>query len=285
MTRKEKIDIQSRLRDYCEQKGSQNKAARTLKDISAGTVSQILNGNWDLISDDMWRNVAAQIGYDRRPWHIVGTRGYRRMTGVLRDAQDNALVLAVTGDAGSGKTEAIRQYAARNRNVYHLCCSEYWSRKQFLTELLRAIGMEAAGTVPDMMYDAVQALKKRDAPLIILDEADKLTDQVLYFFISLYNSLEDHCGIMLSATDYLEKRLRRGVKASRKGYREIWSRLGRKFIEVPLPGEQDITAICMANGVENKTDLRRIVEESDCDLRRVKRLVCSLCLDREEEAA
>lgn len=284
MTLKEKQRIKARLAEYVEQKGSQNKAARSLNDVSAATVSQILSGNWDLISDDMWRNVAHQVGLERHPWNVAPTRGYAKMTQILTDAQDNALVLAVVGDAGCGKTEAIKTYTAANRNVYHLCCSEYWNRKHFLTELLRSLGIEATGTVTEMMFDSIQALKKKDAPLVILDEADKLSDQVLYFFISIYNQLEDHCGILLCATDYLEKRIKRGVRNSRKGYREIYSRVGRKFIGLPLANTKDVMAICNANGVTDRSDIARIVEEADGDLRRVKRLVWSIKTQEQEEA-
>lgn len=281
MTTNEKRSIQAKLAAYCEQKGSQNKAARSLNEVSAATVSQILGGNWDLISDDMWRNVGAQVGYDRRRWTVVSTRGYRKMARALEDAQDNSLVMAVIGDAGSGKTEAVKCYTAENRNVYHLCCSEYWNRKLFMAELLQSLGIDNGGTVGEMMTDAVQALKKKDRPLIILDEADKLSDQVLYFFISMYNKLEDQCGIILTATDYLEKRIRRGVRNSRKGYKEIYSRVGRKFIALPLANSADIAQICEANGVCDKADIARIVEDSDCDLRRVKRLVFAIRMDEE----
>lgn len=284
MTLKEKQNIKARLAEYVEQKGSQSKAARSLREVSAATISQVLSGNWDLIGDSMWRNIAHQIGYERLSWNIVMTRGYDKMTKILTDAQDNALVMAVVGDAGCGKTEAIRQYSAANRNVYHLCCSEYWNRKHFLTELLRTLGIEAAGTVTDMMYDVLLALKKKDAPLVILDEADKLSDQVLYFFISIYNHLEDHCGILLCATDYLEKRIKRGVRNSRKGYREIYSRVGRKFIGLPLANSNDVAAICAANGITDREDIRSIIEEADGDLRRVKRMVRSLKIQEQEEA-
>ena len=284
MTLKEKQSIQARLADYVEQKGSQNKAARSMNEVSAATVSQILSGNWDLISDDMWRNVAHQVGIERHPWNIAPTRGYAKMTQILTDAQDNALVLAVVGDAACGKTEAIRRYAAANRKVYHICCGDYWNRKHFLTELLRSLGVEATGTITDMMFDAVQTLKKKDAPMVILDEADKLSDQVLYFFITLYNQLEDHCSILVCATDYLEKKILRGVRNNRKGYREIYSRLGRKFIALPIANKRDVAAICNANGVTDRGDIAKIAEEADGDLRRVKRLVWSLKTQEQEEA-
>lgn len=272
----EKQQIRAKLAEFCESKGSQNKAATTLQ-ISSGTVSQMLNENWDLINDDMWRHVAGQVGYDPRAWTVVETRGYRRMYDILDDAQANALVFAVTGDAGCGKSEAIKSYERANRNVYNLSCSEYWNRKQFMTELLQAMSIDSTGsTVSEMMGDIIIALKKKAGPLIILDEADKISDQVLYFFISLYNKLEDHVGIILCATDYLEKRIKKGVRANRKGYKEIYSRIGRKFIPIQVVNREDVAAVCVANGIEDRKAIAEIYEDCENDLRRVKRKVHAL---------
>ena len=274
MKKTEKQAIAERLQAYVDSKESQNKAAKTLKGVSPATVSQVLNGNWELISEDMWRTIASQIGYDARKWAVVQTEGYSRMYEVLSDAQDNALVFAVIGDAGCGKSQAIKVYGERNRNTLVLSCSEYWNRKQFLVELLRTLGVDAAGcTVVDMMADAVRQLRRREGVLLVLDEADKLSDQILYFFITLYNQLEDHIGIVLCATQHLEKRITRGVHNNRKGYREIYSRIARKFVQMPVVNASDIAAVCMANGITDKETINEIVDDSDCDLRRVKRLV------------
>lgn len=178
----EKEQIRTKLAEFCEIKGGQNKAANSMRGVSPATISQVLNNNWDLISEEMWRTIASQIGYDPRAWVVVETRGYKRMYGLLQDAQDNSLVFAVTGDAGCGKSEAIKSYAASNRNVYNLSCSEYWNRKHFMAELLQCMGIDSTGcTVPEMMSDIILALKKKETPLVVLDEADKLSDQVLYF--------------------------------------------------------------------------------------------------------
>ena len=277
MQAKEKEQIRTALQAFCERKGSQNKAATALKGVSSATVSQVLNGNWDLITDEMWRNIASQIGYDRQTWNIVETRGYKRMTDLLGDAQANSLVLAVTGDAGCGKSEAVKRYEASHKNVYHLCCSEFWNRKHFMTELLRKMSVEHSGyTVAEMMEEIVSVLKKQDTPLIVLDEADKLSDQVLYFFISLYNALEDHCGIILCATQYLEKRIKRGIRQERKGYREIYSRFGKRFIPLQVVNADDIRLVCLANGIEDESDIESVINDSDNDLRRVKRRIHGL---------
>lgn len=270
----EKQQIKAKLAEFCEIKGGINKAANALCGTSSGTISQMLNDNWELISDNMWRKIAKQIGYDSRAWVVVETRGYKRMYGLLQDAQANALVLAVTGDAGCGKSEAIKSYAANNRNVFNLSCSEYWNRKHFMAELLQNMGIDSTGcTVPEMMSDIILALKKLENPIVALDEADKLSDQVLYFFISLYNKLEDHVSIILCATDYLEKRIKKGVRTNRKGYKEIYSRVGRKFIPIQVVNSEDVAAVCIANGVEDVDTINEIIDDCDNDLRRVKRKV------------
>lgn len=283
MKQTEKEAIAAKLRTYVESKESQNAAAKSLRGVSATTVSQILNGNWELISDEMWRTVANQTGYDPRRWSVVETEGYTRMTQVLTDAQQHSLVMAVVGDAGCGKSQAIKAYAEQHRGVIALSCSEYWNRKEFLSELLQSLGTEPGGsTVADMVREAIRQLKRREGVLIILDEADKLSDQVLHFFITIYNKLEDTVGIVLCATQYLKKRIERGVVNNRKGYKEIYSRIGRKFIPMPVVNNTDIKGVCLANGLDDLREIARIIDDADNDLRRVKRLVCALKLKSSE---
>lgn len=275
MTNEQKQQICDQLRAYCAQKGSQNKAANSLNGVSSATVSKILAGNWDTIADEMWRSIAGQIGAPKAEgWQLVETRAYKAMTFTLENAQRDSLVMAVIGEAGSGKTEAIKNYAAKGRNVYHLVCSEYWNRRTFMAKVLQSMGEIYSGTtVADMMDAIVDTLKRKEAPLIVLDEADKLSDQVLYFFISLYNQLEGHCGIIMTATRYLRARIEKGLRLNRKGYAEIYSRIGRKFVELPLHNSEDVAAVCAANGVTDAKTINSIVDEADGDLRRVKRSV------------
>lgn len=280
----EKLEIRDRLVSYCEQKGSQNKGANSLNGVSAATVSKIINGDWALINEVMWRSIAAQIGVKQKSWNIVETRDFKTLAGLFADAQENAMVMAVCGEAGSGKTLAIRHYAESNPNVFVLSCNEYWNRKLFLQELLKEMGRNPNGdTVGEMMGSIVGNLKKMQDPLIIMDEADKLSDQVMYFFITLYNQLEDHCAIVMVATDYLEKKIKRGLRLNKKGYKEIYSRIGRKFIMLKGVGINDITEVCVANGVTAKGDIKSVIEDCDGDLRRVKRRCHAINKIREEK--
>lgn len=270
----QKQQIKDKLEAYVNRYESQNKASNSLNGVSSATISQVLNDNWNKINPEMWRNIATQIGYNSNVWNSVETTDYKVLSKVLQDAQIYSNVFAVTGNAGSGKSHISKLYQEDNQRAYLLQCSEYWNKKYFLGQLLQSMGRDYSGlTVSEMMDEAVRVLKRQENPVIILDEADKLTDQVLYFFITLYNQLEDHCGIVLLATDHLEKRIRKGLKLNKKGYKEIYSRIGRKFVELRGVGSIDITNICKANGITKQSDIKAIIQDSEGDLRRVKRKI------------
>ena len=270
-----KEEIVAQLRSYVERKGSQKKAANSLAGVSSATINKMLNGtDWESISEEMWRSVAQQTRTKSEGWQLADTSVHREMTMLLTRAQQDALVAGVIGAAGSGKTETCREYADERRNVYHITCGEHWNRRTFVSKVLKAMGANVAGyTINDMMEEVVDALSRADNPLLILDEADKLSDQVLYFFITLYNQLEGRCGIVLCGTQYLKARIIRGVRLGKKGFEEILSRLGRRFFELAEIGEEDVALVCVANGIESDAKIRKITKESESDLRRVKRSV------------
>nr|DAX36746.1 MAG TPA: AAA domain protein [Caudoviricetes sp.] len=270
-----KEEIVAQLRSYVARKGSQKKAANSMDGVSSATINKMLNGtDWESISEEMWRSVAQQTRTKSEGWQLADTSVHREMTMLLTRAQQDALVAGVIGAAGSGKTETCREYADEHRNVYHITCGEHWNRRTFVSKVLKAMGANVAGyTINDMMEEVVDALSRADNPLLILDEADKLSDQVLYFFITLYNQLEGRCGIVLCGTQYLKARIARGVRLGKKGFEEILSRLGRRFFELAEIGEEDIALVCVANGIESDAKIRKITKESESDLRRVKRSV------------
>ena len=276
MTHQDKIQTVEALEKFIVQKGSQNQVAAGMPGVSAGTLSQMRNHNWDLISDEMWRKVAKYVGVAASGWNYAPTRNSLELELFFNDSQKDSLVIAITGKSEAGKSETAKKYESENKNVFLLSCNEYWDKRWFLRELLSKMGKDHAGmTLPEMMHKAVLMLKSLEKPIIILDEADKLADNVLLFFITLYNALEDHCGIVLMATNFLEKRIRRGVAMEKKGYREIYSRVGLRFIELENTSYSDVEKICKANGVEDPATIRAISKDCDGDVRRVRRLIFS----------
>ena len=111
MNEKQKEQIREALRLYVMKYPSQNKAAASLDGTSAGTVSSVLSGEWENISDDMWRKIASQVGTATPgEWQTVETTAAREMAYAMGDAQEWKNVTWVVGEAGCGKTTAARQY-------------------------------------------------------------------------------------------------------------------------------------------------------------------------------
>ncbi|MEB0299584.1 AAA family ATPase [Mucilaginibacter sp. 5C4] len=273
MKEQSKVKIKDLLEKFCEGFTSQAKASKALKDVSPGTISQILNDKWDLIADRMWINIGKQVGFEMGDWKVVETYNYKVIRGFLMDAKAQSRVHAITGGAGWGKDAAVKDFATEVNDVYLINCAEYFNKKYFMMELLKAMGKSVDGTVPMMVERAVTNINKTFRPLVILNEVDKLKDEAFYFIITFYNLCEDKCGIVALATDQLEKRISRGLFLNKKGYQEIFSRFGRRFIELKKPSKADVTAICTANGVTNPEHISEIYNSSEGDLRRAKKLI------------
>lgn len=276
LTRDQKTNIVETLKEYVGRFKSQKQAGNSLMGISAGTISQMLNGKWDNISDDMWLHLQAQLG---RPngWQICQTNAFKDVMTFLSFAKKESSVVWVTGPAGIGKTTAARIFASDRRNVFILPCSEDMHKADFVKELAAKIGVDTRGlTVRETLQAIIRQLVTLDSPLLVFDEGDKLTDSVLYYYISLYNALEDKCGMVFLSTAYMEQRIKSGVTRRKKGYDELESRISRKFVPLSTVNKLEVEAICRANGLEDDAAIRTVqTEAATCgnDLRRVKESV------------
>jgi DNA transposition AAA+ family ATPase len=278
LTLKEKIAIHESLRAYCEKYPSQNKASGSLKGVSTGTVSTILNGRYDNVSDEMFRNIAAQVGGGNASgWQIVETSAFQEINFAMQDAQQWRNVTWVVGDAGCGKTTTAKQYAQEHREVFYVLCSEDMSKAEFIREIARTVGLRYEGYTLRELWDMIIGeLIQMESPLMVFDEADKLTDTVFHYFISFYNRLDDKCGIIFLSTDYIKRRMDLGLRHNKKGYNEIYSRIGRKFFCLDGTNANDVYAVCVANGLSDKKKINEVIADAgqcDFDLRRVKKSI------------
>ena len=279
MKENEKKAICEALKRYVAKYPSQNKAAASLNGTSAGTVSTILSGAWDKISDEMWRKIAAQVHafVDSGEWKTVETAALQEMVYAMEDAQQWKNVTWVVCEAGCGKTTAARLYEEEHREVFYILCSEDMRRSDFVRTIARKVGIRTDGmSIRDMLDAVTGSLVQMDAPLLLFDEADKLIESVFHYFIDLYNRLEDKCGMVFFSTSYIRRRMKTGLQYDKKGYNEIHSRIGRKFFELEPTGPRDVYAVCVANGLCDRKQIAEVVQDSekyDFDLRRVKKAV------------
>jgi Cdc6-like AAA superfamily ATPase len=273
MKTEQKEEIRALTEDFVKRYASQKEAVRHLDGVSEASLINVRKGHWEGMSDELWLTLGRQVGYmARRGWEVAETDAHRKLLSLMQDARSNANVYAIIGQAGAGKSTAAKEMA--RSGAYHIVCAEYHNRKTFLATILTALGRENMGLgVAEMIDKIVELFRRQASPLLILDEADKLNDQVFYFFITLYNKLEGHCGIVLLSTPYLQKRIEQGRKLGKKGYEEIYSRIGRKFPKLKPATQREVKRICELNGLSDGEVISRIHHEAEGDLRRVERAV------------
>ena len=250
-------------------KSSQKKVANEAG-VSSATISQMINGNWDLISADMWQIVQANLHLNT-DWQNATTTNFQMLNYYLSYAQQEGISIAISEDAGRGKTHAYRHYKRHNDNVVHLECKNIWTKKTYIKSLLMAAGLQPVGNIQEMVERLIKHLKTSHNPLVIIDQFDKLKDPQLDLFMDMYNDLDGNCGFVLSGVKALRKKILNGVNRDKIGYAELYSRIGRKFISLKPITLKDVRLICNANAIVEPDIVEYIYANSEGDLRRVKR--------------
>lgn len=273
----EKKQIADLLLNYCKRYASQNRAAESLKSVSPATVSAILNGKYESISDEMWRNIASQVGGDTDGWQVVETNSLSDLLFAMNEAKEWTNTTWCVGASGCGKSTAAKTFVQNNKNAFLILCSEDMHKVDFVKAMAQQVGVPTNGySIREMLDMIITQLSNMNEPLLMFDEGDKLTENVFSYFISLYNRLEDKAGMIFLSTSYIQQRMANGLKYNKKGYQEINSRIGRKFFNVNTNNANDIHAICLANGITDKQDIANVIKEVEhyeFDLRRAKKVI------------
>lgn len=284
MTNELKQQIVTRLKEHMQATGlSGGKLSRRLKNISHPTLSHILNNKWAdgsyPVSEEMWNVLAnyLKIGND---WNVVtDIQNYKRVIRIAKDCQAMSISRAIAAAPGTGKSTALQAYAQTGINTYYVECKEHWNRKVFLNKIRQAMAMSIGNeSVSEIVEIITEQIKRTGKPLIILDEADKLKDTVINFFVSLYNDTHKECGYVLSGSIFFKNNVEKNVRKNKLGYAEFYSRMGREFIALRDITPEDVRGIAEANGIEEDDEFIReciseIVNNRHNDLRRLERMI------------
>jgi DNA transposition AAA+ family ATPase len=135
-------------------------------------------------------------------------------------AQDDADIAVIVGDAGTGKTTALRRYEAESHSAFLIEVDPSFTKNTLVNEIARALGVDAKGGMTVVIGRIVETLKERDAVLII-DEADYLSDSSLELVRRIIND-KARTGIVLAGLPRLEYKLRN----LRNDHEQLASRVG-----------------------------------------------------------
>ncbi len=153
-------------------------AASKMLGISSGVLSQLRNNKYPGNSDNKWEQIYAHAIAKQEAAATYKMGGYaptsvsEKILSYMRYCHVRGGVMAITGDAGIGKTMAIRQYQKQypDNVVVITMRNGYRSIKTGLMMLAKAMGIKEKGKNIYTLDEDISA-RLRDNMLIIIDEA------------------------------------------------------------------------------------------------------------------
>lgn len=258
------------LREHIENTGlSQAKAGAQLG-YSPAVVSQYLKGTYKGDVSALDKAVTELVERQRSKQkdvsaEFVATPTAKRILEICGLAHDMSDIYLVIGEAGLGKTMALKQYAATKSNVVMLEVDPTFSAKVLLTELCNTLGVTAARNNHAMMTAIIDKLKGSDR-LLIIDEAELLTYRPLEILRRIHD--KTGVGIVLAGMP----RLRANLRGARGEYKQLYSRIGLALdIKMRLP-EADINMFCEA-ALATDAFNERLYKVSGGNARRLNKLL------------
>lgn len=228
--------------------------------INGAALSTILSGKYGANENQMLQKIAKALDYRESAWIVVRTiNNYKKVESLLKDAKNESMWFPISNKAGSGKTGALEDlYNRDTTGTIVFIQAEEWSGRQFLIKLITQTqgeialqgGYKTIAELTDIVANYFNDMSL-ERPVLLIDEADKLKPGAKRVLIPIYNRTENRLGLIMSGTENLEKEMKAGVRLQKKGYDELDSRLGRKYIHLRGASEKEVYEVCTANGVTN----------------------------------
>jgi DNA transposition AAA+ family ATPase len=203
---------------------SQNKAAKAIN-YSSGVISayksRSYNGNIKTLEEriEAWlKREARRLTNMEVP--TAETATMEQIRRAIITAQDDADIAVIVGDAGTGKTTALRRYQAESHAAFLIEVDASFTKNVLIAEIAKAVGVDQKGGMTAVIGRIVEALKEIDSVLII-DEADYLSESSLELIRRVIND-KAQTGVVLVGLPRLEYKIRN----LRNNHEQIASRVG-----------------------------------------------------------
>ena len=248
-----KEEIREIINDFCNEKDLSKSAFAKMCGVSDGTLSFIENGQWEKVSDEMAQKIKSFI--DRKTGgDIYQSTDFVSIFKACDAARKFHLMIGVLADTGVGKTTAVRTYA-RQKNVFYVSFCKSVKANQFFTDLLRELGVSFEGPLNAKINRVAEELNKKDHPLLIIDEAGKITHPIMLYLQELRDKTSSNCGIILAGMPYFKANLQKFADRQKEGYAEFLRRINLWHKCLGLKPDE-VTEICRINGVTDKDKIK-----------------------------
>lgn len=231
------------LSQFIEERGLTQVAVARSIGVSSGTLSLWLTQNYkgtvakisEAVKNYLEREKerSEQVSVEIK---FVYTITAKKIHEVARMCHLDREMGVVYGQAGFGKTYAVKEYARKNSGVVVIETDPGWSARILIQKIDSVLGLQTSGNLDKIMSEVVKALVDTDK-LIIIDEAENLPSDVL----NLLRRVHDHAriGMLLVGMPKLISNLR-----GRRGeLTQLYSRAGASYAVNPLQPEDTFQII------------------------------------------
>ena len=231
--------------------------------VSIAAMSQFRSGNYAANTDALAEKIAAGLHFFENNRVVVDTvTSYRQVKLAFVAAKQKRKWICISSRSGSGKTQSLidlYNVSGGNEVVYVKC--RKWTARKFLTKVAQAMGERVNRYQDnDELIDVISAHMNRLAekkPILLIDDAGKLTHSAMNTLIPLYDATLGRVGCIVAGTETLERNIKRWVGRI-EGYDEIDGRFSRNYISLMGATKRDVVDICLANGVDSKESAEEI---------------------------
>ena len=251
---KDKTELKSLINDYCKDKGISKADFARRAGVSGATLSSIEGGRFDLISETMANRLFALLN-EAVGQTIYKTRDFNAVQKACEVARQHHFMIGITGDTGTGKTTALTHFA-RNRGVYKITLTKSMHQRFFLDAFLKELGQECYGSLGDKVAKIVDFINAKANALILIDEAGKMTPNVMLLLHDIREATRFNCGIVMAGMPYFRTNLERNAKRQQVGFAEFMRRVNL-WQELDGLNRTEIEAIIEDKGYSKETDMQQ----------------------------
>lgn len=230
--------------------------------IGTKAILKMLEGDWDTLEPDWWEAVSAVVCTDQ----VEGayeTNDCKTILKVCSYAQENAMMIGITGDTGMGKTHVLKAVAEK-KNVYYVQLNVVTTPKTFIDGLLLDLNKPCGGSKYEKLKEVAMVLNSRDHPLLIIDEASKMNDAVMQTIHALRDKTMGQCGIVLAGMPQFKNKLINGMNAYKNGYSEFFRRVNM-WQELRGLTKEEMNAVLKDNGITSEELAREFRNRANSD--------------------
>lgn len=215
---------------------SQNEVAKKLG-INAAYVSAIVNGEdkvgKSVISEMYWNKIAGLVGVQvaKNYWEIIQTPQMVGILAALEEARDYGRTITIVGETGSGKSYVVDLFMKKNPvATYKVTISNLDNIGDIINKLAEAMNLKLDNTsrsskLKEITMTLLWMKYKSQKPLVIFDEAEYMNHVALCAIKSMYDLLNEICGIVMIGTEQILKNYDKLRNKNKVGIPQLYRRI------------------------------------------------------------